>query len=233
MGIMPADAKFIKENLLGILKKPILWVIVLFTIFGFVIWDGEETKKRSERELEIKEAENKKTLGKFADLLVKASCDKKSSFKELVWRENAGLKYISQNFQTIYDIAKEKNKGTCDLLSLPDALPGIGSENPIASNIPEGWDTTSKEGVYSKWCKVGECDTSRVMGEQKYAILMVWCKEVACGDIYARVNLLNATGVVIGYTNDTGYGNKGDKVQLTLSSYNDFSEMQLTELNLR
>jgi len=130
-------------------------------------------------------------------------------------------------------ILRKKRTRTCNLLSLPDALPGIGSENPIASNIPEGWDTTSKEGVYSKWCKVGECDTSRVMGEQKYAILMVWCKEVACGDIYARVNLLNATGVVIGYTNDTGYGNKGDKVQLTLSSYNDFSEMQLTELNLR
>ena len=101
------------------------------------------------------------------------------------------------------------------------------------TNIPKGWETTSKEGVYSKWCKVGECDTSCVIGEQKYAVLMVWCKESACGDIYAQVNLLNASGVVIGYTNDTGYGSKGDKVQLTLSSYSDFSKMQLTELNLR
>jgi len=46
MGIMPAESKFIKENLLGLLKKPILWVLVLFAIFGFVIWEGEETKRK-------------------------------------------------------------------------------------------------------------------------------------------------------------------------------------------
>ena len=145
---------------------------------------------------------------------------------------NAGLQYISLNYQTIYDIAKEKNKKDCNLLALPDALPGIGNENSIESTAPEGWETTSKEGVYSKWCKVGECDTSKMSGQQG-SILMLWCKEQSCGDIYAQVNLVNASGVVIGYTNDTGYGNKGDKVQLTLSSYSDFSSMRLTELNLR
>ena len=227
-----------KEFLLvaaGFIKKPIIWVVVLLAIFGFVIWNGEETKKRVKRDLDKKEADEKKTFGKFADLLIEASCDRKKSFKTLVWRENAGLKYVSLNFQTIYDIAKERNKQNCTLplLALPDALPELGNENSITSDVPEGWETTSKEGVYSKWCKVGECDTSRVIGEQKYAILMVWCKESACGDIYAQVNLLNASGVVIGYTNDTGYGSKGDKVQLTLSSYSDFSKMQLTELNLR
>jgi hypothetical protein len=227
-----------KEFLLvvaGVIKKPILWVVVLLAAFSFVIWNGEETRKRSEIELAEKEAKDKKALGKFADLLIEASCDRKKSFKTLVWGENAGLQYISLNYQTIYDIAKEKNKKDCALLALPDALPGIdGVGNPsIASNVPEGWEATSKEGVYSKWCKVGECDATRVIGEQRYVILMVWCKESACGDIYARANLLNASGVVIGYTNDTGYGNLGDKVQLTLSSYSDFSSMRLTELNLR
>ena len=226
-----------KEFLLvaaGVIKKPILWVVVLLAAFGFVIWNGEETKKRSEIELAEKEAKDKKVFGKFADLLIEASCDRKKSFKTLIWGENAGLKYISLNYQTIYDLAKEKNKKDCNLLALPDALPGIGGVgNPsIASNVPEGWEATSKEGVYSKWCKVGECDTSKMSGQQG-SILMLWCKEQACGDIYAQVNLINASGVVIGYTNDTGYGSKGDKVQLTLSSYNDFSSMKLTELNLR
>ena len=219
----------------GVIKKPILWVVVLLAAFGFVIWNGAETKKRSEIELAEKEEKDKKVFGKFADLLIEASCDRKKSFKTLIWGKNTGLKYISLNYQTIYDLAKEKNKNDCNLLALTDALPGIsGVGNPsIANNVPEGWEATSKEGVYSKWCKVGECDATRVIGEQRYVILMVWCKESACGDIYARANLLNASGVVIGYTNDTGYGNLGDKVQLTLSSYSDFSSMRLTELNLR
>jgi hypothetical protein len=215
------------------IKKPILWVVVLLAAFGFIIWNGEETRKRSERELAEKEIKDKTTFEKFADLLIEASCDRKKSFRTLVWGENAGLKYISLNYQTIYDIAKEKNKKNCNLLALPDALPGVENVNSsIASNIPEGWETTSKEGVYSKWCKVGECDTSKMSGQQG-SILMLWCKEQACGDIYAQVNLINASGVVIGYTNDTGYGKKGDKVQLTLSSYSNFSKIELTELNLR
>jgi hypothetical protein len=215
------------------IKKPILWVVVLLAAFGFVIWNGEETRKRSERELAEKEIKDKKTFEKFADLLIEASCDRKKSFRTLLWGENAGLKYISLNYQTIYDIAKEKNKKNCNLLALPDALPGVENVNSsIASNIPEGWETTPKEGVYSKWCKVGECDTSKMSGQQG-SILMLWCKEQACGDIYAQANLINASGVVIGYTNDTGYGKKGDKVQLTLSSYSNFSKIELTELNLR
>jgi hypothetical protein len=233
MEITPPTADFVKNVLLRLVKKPTTWVVVLLAVFGFVIWNGEEAKKRSEIEYNRQKADDKKNFGKLADLLVEASCDRKKSFKTLVWGENAGLKYVSRNYQTIYNIAKEKNKNNCSLLSLPDALPGVDNETSIAINVPEGWETTSKEGVYSKWCKVGECDASRVIGEQRYAILMVWCKESPCGDIYARANLLNASGVVIGYTNDTGYGSKGDKVQLTLSSYSDFSRMQLTELNLR
>ena len=219
----------------GLIKKPILWVAVLAYSFGFIVWNEGNKSKVIDEEVVKENAEKEKKFGKIADLLIEASCDRKKNFKSLVWGENAGLKYVSLNYQTIYDIAKKNNKKDCNLLALPDALPGIdGVGNPsIASNVPEGWEATSKEGVYSKWCKVGECDATRVIGEQRYVILMVWCKESACGDIYARANLLNASGVVIGYTNDTGYGNLGDKVQLTLSSYSDFSSMRLTELNLR
>jgi hypothetical protein len=219
----------------GLIKKPILWVAVLAYSFGFIVWNEGNKSKVIDEEVVKENAEKKKKFGKIADLLIEASCDRKKNFKTLIWGENAGLKYVSLNYQTIYDIAKEKNQKNCNLLALPNALPGIGGDgNPlIASNLPAGWSTTSKEGVYTKWCKKGECDTSSVIGEQRYAILMVWCKESACGDIYARVNLLNANGVVIGYTNDTGYGNLGDKVQLTISSYSDFSSMRLTELKLR
>ena len=219
----------------GLIKKPILWVAVLAYSFGFIVWNEGNKSKVIDEEVVKENAEKKKKFGKIADLLIEASCDRKKNFKTLIWGENAGLKYVSLNYQTIYDIAKEKNQKNCNLLALPNALPGIGGDgNPlIASNLPAGWSTTSKEGVYTKWCKKGECDTSSVIGEQRYAILMVWCKESACGDIYARVNLLNASEVVIGYTNDTGYGNLGDKVQLTLSSYSDFSSMRLTELKLR
>jgi hypothetical protein len=219
----------------GLIKKPILWVAVLAYSFGFIVWNEGNKSKVIDEEVVKENAEKKKKFGKIADLLIEASCDRKKNFKTLIWGENAGLKYVSLNYQTIYDIAKEKNQKNCNLLALPNALPGIGGDgNPlIASNLPAGWSTTSKEGVYTKWCKKGECDTSSVIGEQRYAILMVWCKESACGDIYARVNLLNASEVVIGYTNDTGYGNLGDKVQLTLSSYSDFSSMRLTELTLR
>ena len=47
---------------------------------------------------------------------------------------------------------------------------------------------------------------------------MVWCKERACGDIYARMNILNG-GTVVGWTNETAYGGYNQKVVLTFGSY--------------
>ena len=46
---------------------------------------------------------------------------------------------------------------------------------------------------------------------------MVWCKETACGNIYAKMNILN-NGVVVGWTNDSAYGGYGQKVVLTFGS---------------
>jgi hypothetical protein len=47
----------------------------------------------------------------------------------------------------------------------------------------------------------------------------VWCKERACGDIYARINIMDGrNGPVIGWTNETAYGGIGQKVILTFQS---------------
>ena len=46
---------------------------------------------------------------------------------------------------------------------------------------------------------------------------MVWCKERACGDIYAKLNI-ERNGVVVGWTNDTAYGGYGQKVVLMFGS---------------
>ena len=93
-----------------------------------------------------------------------------------------------------------------------------------------GWETTSKDGVFKKSCKLGECDTGKIYGDQKGAMLMIWRRDRPCGDIYGRVNILNESNVVIGYANDVSHGDLGDKVQLTFSSNQDFSKMRLTEL---
>lgn len=83
----------------------------------------------------------------------------------------------------------------------------------------EGWWQASN-GIYVRWCtSTNPCPgsasdhyTSRVWRA------MVWCKERACGDIYARMNI-ESGGAVIGWTNDTAYGDYGQKVILTFGSH--------------
>lgn len=103
---------------------------------------------------------------------------------------------------------------------------------PETSDIPEGWKATKKDGVFWRWCTDG-CDSSKVIGDAGYVIAEVWCRDTACGDIYGRVNLINEQGTVVGWTNDTAYGDVGQKVLLTFDSYQDFKSAQLTELNIR
>lgn len=212
---------------------PIAMILVLLGMFGLILWN----QKVSEDITKEAEAKDKLEYAKAGKLLVDASCNKDKNFRQLLVKENIGQQYAYANFDAIYDAAKAINTKKCSLLTRPIALAGVsgsdGFGSSVVSSVPDGWEATSKEGVYSKWCNRGECDTSGAMEGQRYSILLIWCKENACGDIYARANLLNASGVVIGYTNDTAYGNLGDKVQLTLASYSNFSEMRLTELNLR
>lgn len=95
----------------------------------------------------------------------------------------------------------------------------------------EGWSDTDRAGVYWRWCSQ-DCDSSKAIAG-RYVIAEVWCRDTACGDIYGRVNLMNKQGTVIGWTNDTAYGDVGQKVLLTFDSYQDFDTVRLTELNIR
>lgn len=99
----------------------------------------------------------------------------------------------------------------------------------------EGWWEAST-GIYARYCTKGPkpCSRSGVIGDASFVLVEVWCKDSACGDIYGRVNLLSASGTVVGWTNDTGYGGYGQKVVLTFDSYQDgWSTAQITKLSFR
>ena len=81
----------------------------------------------------------------------------------------------------------------------------------------EGW-REQEPGIFIRWCG-GE--NPSCPGQESYQDYswraMVWCKERACGDIYARLNI-SQNGVVVGWTNETAYGGYGQKVVLTFGS---------------
>ena len=83
----------------------------------------------------------------------------------------------------------------------------------------EGWWEESK-GVYIRWCSDANPCPGSASDHYTNQVwrAMVWCKERACGDIYARLNIIR-DGVVIGWTNDTAYGDSGQKVVLTFGSH--------------
>lgn len=51
-------------------------------------------------------------------------------------------------------------------------------------------------------------------------VVRFWCKDVPCGDIYLEANQISDSGAVLGWTNDSGYGQKGDVVYLALQAIN-------------
>lgn len=89
-----------------------------------------------------------------------------------------------------------------------------------------------RKGILARYCTSGPkpCSSGAVIGDQSYVLVEIWCKERACGDIYAKVNLLDSEGTVVGWTNDTSYGGYGQKVLLTFSSYQEnWSKARLVE----
>ena len=89
-----------------------------------------------------------------------------------------------------------------------------------------------RKGILARYCTKGPkpCSSGAVIGDQRYVLVEIWCKERACGDIYAKVNLLNSEGTVVGWTNDSSYGGYGQKVLLTFSSYQkNWSQAQIVE----
>lgn len=80
----------------------------------------------------------------------------------------------------------------------------------------EGW-WEQQPGIFVRWC-TSTCEGSETYMD--YAWLMeVWCRDRACGDIYARINIQRGSdGPVVAWTNETGYGDIGQKVVLTFQS---------------
>jgi hypothetical protein len=96
---------------------------------------------------------------------------------------------------------------------------------------PKGWSETGTEGIYYKWCK--DCSPPEY-NFGSYVQLKIWCKDKACGDIYAKVNLIDKNGTVVGWTNDTAYGGLGQKVVLTFNpTEQNYSSVEITELHFR
>ena len=83
----------------------------------------------------------------------------------------------------------------------------------------EGW-REAQPGIFFRWCKPDSSCPGSAQDHYSDTVwrAMVWCKERACGDIYARMNILNG-GVVVGWTNDTAFGDYGQKVVLTFGSH--------------
>ncbi len=89
----------------------------------------------------------------------------------------------------------------------------------------EGW-WQPKKGIFVRWCKnasgrypeKGDCPRTDTYLDTVWR-MMVWCRDTRCGDIYAKINLSQTNGgPVIGWTNDTAYGDYGQKVILTFQS---------------
>ena len=83
----------------------------------------------------------------------------------------------------------------------------------------EGW-WEADSGVFLRWCEPDSSCPGRAQDHYTDSVwrAMVWCKERACGEIYARMNILNGD-TVVGWTNETAYGGYGQKVVLTFGSH--------------
>lgn len=142
---------------------------------------------------------------------------------------------------TVIDVVKPDDK-TCgpylerakqELQRQQAAAAAIEAAKPKPAD-PNGWRQSEYPGIYWRWCDPPDCRTNKVIGDNAYVLAQVWCKTRACGDIYARVNFISDDDVVVGWTNDTSYGDYGQKVQLTFqSSDGGWSKVRLTELNIR
>ena len=102
---------------------------------------------------------------------------------------------------------------------------------PKLPTIPKGWKESPRKGVFWRFCTdADQC----VPFTARYGVsLIVWCRDRACGDIYVRANI-ETKETVVGWTNDTGYGRLGDRVQIDLDTYQSAGDyFQITEMKIR
>ena len=79
-----------------------------------------------------------------------------------------------------------------------------------------GW-SEQQSGIFVRWC-TDTCSRAGLIGDGSYSLMEVWCRDRACGDIYAQVNFIR-NGSVVGWTNDTLYLGYGQKGVLTFQKY--------------
>jgi hypothetical protein len=111
----------------------------------------------------------------------------------------------------------------------PPSRPAVS----LNDNVLIGWNKTRKPGVFVKWCTgKNECDgaSEKDFTGNGYTAMLVWCKDAPCGSIYAEVNLIGENDLVVGWTNDTGFGAEGDKVMLVFRGQENSSASRLTKL---
>jgi hypothetical protein len=105
----------------------------------------------------------------------------------------------------------------------------LASSPVIAQNVyPLGtdrfslkWPNIQDSGITAKFCSNQDgCSLTGVLDprQSKYALLLVESDGSSyCGDIYARVNLLDSKGIAIGWANGRSHLGKGGKVLLSFS----------------
>jgi hypothetical protein len=90
---------------------------------------------------------------------------------------------------------------------------------------PDGWFSTGLDGIFVSICRfreaTPECQAAtQKTGEDSYPLVVkVWFRDRPCGGIYIEANQVSENGSVMGWTNDTGRGQQGDVVYLSLRSY--------------
>ena len=129
------------------------------------------------------------------EILDKAEKERKATLAKMEAEEKARKAYVSAQ-----NAAAAKEKAATE-----------------AKFKAEGW-WEPQPGIFLTWCKNVYCPGPTSNGYSDYTWrAMVWCKERACGNIYARLNITQ-NGTVVGWTNDTAYGGYGQKVVLTFGS---------------
>ena len=112
----------------------------------------------------------------------------------------------------------EASKKEAAALAKQDAERKQAAAKAEADFQAEGW-WEQEPGIFVRWCggKYASCPGKESYQDYSWRA-MVWCKERACGDIYARLNI-SQNGTVVGWTNETAYGGYGQKVVLTFGSH--------------
>lgn len=112
------------------------------------------------------------------------------------------------------------------------------SKNQTINPVPNGYFAFENEdGIYGQWCDNSndlECPKPDYVSGDIYWSLKVWCKEKACGNIYARVNFVDReSDIVRDWTNNTAYGGQGQKVMLYFGTKLQGVQPEITEINFR